>query len=278
MKKRVLTALMAVFMMGNVLAGCGFHTGENGLLPLVENEQYALRTGYNIYVVDGNGEKVSGFSLDKVLETLGDEIKDKYYFSFVTAFGNVAICQYAEYGADLIKYYAYNCNTGKVVNFYNTDKKPDNVEYYKGNIYMTFDDYELSFTIDEDLSVTENGPVMEDIFQILSDYVAVGFVNPTRLDASITRTLDETGYILVEPKGEVTDGIYYMVKADGSVTLLPQLKGEDINIAGYSREGIIYRTYKDWDFDGAYCLNVDTLEFSQLLWDKPKTSLGVAGG
>ena len=284
MKKRLFSALMAVLMIGNVLTGCGVHSDRGEGLAVMDDPvtdispQYTLKTDDYIYVIDENGEKLSGFNRYDALEAIGDEIEDQYYFSFVTAFGNIAICKYAKYGADIIKYYAYNCNTGKVVNFYNTEKSPNSVEYYKGNVYVTFDDTELSFTIDEDLAAVENGPVMEDIFEILGDYVTVGFVNPTRLDASITGTLDETGYILVEPKGEVTDGIYYMVKADGSVTLLPQFKGEDINIAGYSREGIIYRTYKDWDFDGAYCLNVDTLEFSKLPWDKPKTSLGAAGG
>ena len=274
MKKRFLTALVAASIIAATLAGCSLSDlGKEPAAP-----QYTLKTENYIYVVNENGEKVSGFNKDDIIKAIGDEIADSYYLHLETAFGNIAICSYDEYGADEVKLYAYNCETKDAVRFYSCENSPNTIDYYNGEVLVSFGDSEISFTIDEDLTYTENGPVMEDIFEILSDYVIENTRDHFDTNISVKKTLEETGYLLVNAKDGAPYSGYYMLKADGSLTPLPQIEGDDIRIADYSKEGIIYRTYKDWDFEKTCCLKLDTLQVTELPWEEQKISLGINNG
>jgi hypothetical protein len=290
MKKRFFTAVMAAFVIGNVLVGCSAEKDENNSSVLISQDsyldikpQYTLITDDYMYVVDENGDKVRGFFKADIIKAIGDEIKISYYLRLVTAFENIAICAYDEYGADEVKFYAYNCDTKEAVNFYNGKFYPSATDYYNDNVLIRYSDVEYSFTINEDLTYTENDPVNEDFFEILADYRMENPQDRSNKGISVARTLDETGYLLVSAKDEDPNGGdsnrgYFMLKSDGSVTALPQIKGERVTIADYDESGIIYETSKDWDFEKAYCLDTDTLEVKELPWEEQKTSLGINDG
>lgn len=276
MKKKNITAIGITLMILLLTAGCGSNkssaTEHGGSGEEVAGEKADVEeVGHldagdggtfdatTLFAINEKGEKVGEFHGEKIKEILGlDKDNEDDFVSMQTCSDKIVICYGRNSEIDEFKLYAVNEGLGKYIELNNIPDVYSSVDYYNGDFYFTSGNKELICSIDDSLECA----VKDANLGVVLDKVGNKTIYLPEFKVSITRTLDEVGYIIAY---DSVANRHVMVQKDGTVTELPQLDIVNCYLNCYDKTGIVYRdNYYDDSIAKLYCINLNTMEETEI--------------
>ncbi|MBP5281022.1 MAG: hypothetical protein J6Z22_00825, partial [Lachnospiraceae bacterium] len=234
---------------------------QGQVIPQEKRKESILQYGYGDYAffgIDQLGNKLYEYHWDDIK----DELKDQGYdFSNASVYalgdGYVFLNNYESGESSWVSHvYAVDTGTLEVVslmvpeeNYYFTA-----IDYYDGKVYITFygpegERKEYVYAREgKTFAFQGEQSEKESYFQALTDcsvYVSSAVIGDHYGGCSITRSMDENGYVLVNK-----DGSYYKVSKDGLLSKISALPESYVSIYAYDAKGVVF----EGSDEGAYTL------------------------
>lgn len=240
------------------------------------------------YALDGNGNLVAEYHWDEVSKKLKDAGQPDLTYASIYAAGDGMLFTYRyEVENDVWNYYAYAIDPEKnqVVKLLCADEGWwfDGMDYYDGKVYLTAvtDGYlrkEYVFAKDPNsFSFTQEAGKYDSVIKDMDGFYVTCYsanLGRTYGNCSLTRTLDEVGYVFGE-----SDGRYFLLKKDGYDQKINAELSRYLSVVGYDQKAILYFTEDENGLYGLYCLNPQTSETVAIYPDNDRnTYLGYADG
>ena len=143
-------------------------------------------------------------------------------------------------------------------------------DVYQGKVYVTAFAYdamrskELVFVKDPNgFTYQEEKNPNEALIESLNGYRPIPFSPSLNAQCSITRAMDEVGFVIAEK-----DYKYYsLITRDGKVIEVPELPQGPLRISAYDNKGIVYYANDESGLYGMYCLNLETRQSRPIVKD-----------
>lgn len=266
MKNKFLRSSIALLLISVMIVGCAGHGDvDQDIKPGTESSEAAVNSstieelseteveedidqtpthflnsedGNYSYVIDMSGNCLQTVDNRLVKKTLEDKYDDADLSNIRMVCGNLAFCGgYKHYDWDSYVFYVENMKTKEADIFLELEDDYFNMlDYYKGNIYIYYNEQEYIYTFHDDLSYEVKESGLSDFFEATKDLD----VKYKSGDICLSRQLDENGYVPAMDE----DKNLYTIKKDGTVTKL------DVDVSEYSYQdfdkyGIIFNQYDD---------------------------------
>lgn len=278
MKKKNIAAISITLLIILITAGCGSNKNsgtesaatEESVVEEAEVEEfYHLDANDTFFSINEKGEKVGEFHEEKIKEILGLDDKGDFV-NIITCSDKIAICicynsEVEEYGYGY-GLYAVNETLGKSIELEKVPHSYDNVDYYKGDFYFTYDDKELICSIEDSLEYVVKEADLGSIADKLENEIIC--IPYRHMNGSITRLLDEVGYVIVR---DFSGDGYAVMQKDGTVTELPQRGCKHYVLMCYDKNVVFFQKYFDSYYKsipiGYYYIKLDTMEENKLPYE-----------
>ena len=219
--------------------------------PVEAKEEAVLYNGYYSHVyygIDSNGNKVSEYRWDDIVEKLKSKGLD-YSAGYVSAVEDGLMVFYVY--DNLVDHWGYrvcvvDAKTADVKELWlsPTNCWLDNIDVYQGKVYVTISKEdnsreEIVFAKDENgFQFHEESSSYAQLIQKLTGYNLT--VRSTKQDSqygncSVTRALEENGFVI-----GYKDQKYYRFDADGSVSEIAGMPSDYYYLESYDRDGIVF--------------------------------------
>ena len=296
--KKFILAISAIMCMNIALSGCGekasFKSSSTASSDVATNEEskdqnaqeeelddsladfdypyffLGSEDGDYSYIVDEAGKCVKTIDRAEVFDILSSKFdvgEDKHSIDIEYSYGDIVFCSVYNSTTDWKKkdYYAVNTNTKDSVLFCEIDEGFCDIDYYKGNIYITGRDFEKKFEFSDSLEYSESDVDLKDFFEGTKDYAIQYSLIFEK--GSYTRVFDEIGFVPAF-NDEYKDEVLYAITKDGEVTKVPYEYQQSDLLFGYDKDGFIIYSYdEDHNFIKAELVDPKTGEAKEFCSD-----------
>lgn len=300
MKNKFLRSSIALLLISVMIVGCaGLRDDDQDIKPGTESSETADSSstkeelseteveedidqtpthflnsadGNYSYVIDMSGNCLQTVDNRLVKKTLEDKYDDADLSNIRIVCGNLAFYGgYKHDDWDSYVFYVENMKTKEADIFLELEDDYFNkLDYYKGNIYIYYNEQEYIYTFHDDLTYEVKESGLSDFFEATKDLD----VKYKSGDSCLSRQLDENGYVpaLDEDKN------LYTIKKDGTVTKL------DVDVSEYSYQdfdkyGIIFIQYDDdYNYVKTIIVDPETSATKEFVADEYFNVRGVTNG
>ncbi|SHN56183.1 Protein of unknown function [Butyrivibrio hungatei DSM 14810] len=287
--KKFILAISAIMCMNIALSGCGekaaFKSSSTASSDVASNEEskdqnaseedypyffLGSEDGDYSYIVDESGKCIKTIDRSEVYNILSNKFEvgeDKHSIDIEYSYGDIVFCSVCNSTNDWKKsdYYAVNTKTKNSVLFCEIDGGFCDIDYYKGNIYITGRDFEKKFEFSDNLEYSESDVDLKDFFEGAKDYAIQYSLIFEK--GSYTRIFDEIGFVPAF-NDEYKDEVLYAISKDGEVTKVPYDYQQSNALFGYDKDGFIIYSYdEDHNFIKAELVDPKTGEAKEFCSD-----------
>lgn len=253
--------------------------GESQSPEDLGDESMILYQGYYsdvYYGLDSRGNKVSEYRWEEARERLGLKEEDSYFVT--VADGMFFYYLYVKEGNGWrYEIYAADAKTMATAKLMTTEAGwwVNSIDGYDGKVYVTllssdnvrkeyvFAKEEQGFSFREEANPHDEAIKAMDGYGMTLRSASVGYQYG---NCSITRVLEENGYVLGQKDG------YYKIAKDGSISAITGIPVKSAYEEFYDQNGIVYDAWENED-DTIYYMNLATGEVKQVA--RVKDSLDV---
>ncbi|WP_242839120.1 hypothetical protein [Butyrivibrio sp. MC2021] len=244
------------------------------LLPHEDSEEY-------LYVVDENGEYVGKYSyqeMDDIAEENGHPIP--WYSNILAESEGIFFYKDSEYldpddHGDVVEHiWAIDMNTKEFTEVTSLERRYDlkNFEIYDGNIYITsslgsLDDYHYAEDIfslrADDFSFTESEASIGEVLEALENCRLIankGWMYGENGTYSISRALDEYGFVVAFKAIDDWNSQILKIKSDGSTQVLADIDEPQLMFAGFDSKYALFHEYPTILDQYYKCIDLETGE------------------
>lgn len=244
------------------------------LLPHEDSEEY-------LYVVDENGEYVGKYSyqeMDDIAEENGHPIP--WYSNILAESEGIFFYKDSAYldpddHGDVVEHiWAIDMNTKEFTEVTSLERRYDlkNFEIYDGNIYITsslgsLDDYHYAEDIfslrADDFSFTESEASIGEVLEALENCRLIanrGWMYGENGTYSISRALDEYGFVVAFKAIDDWNSQILKIKSDGSTQVLADIDEPQLMFAGFDSKYALFHEYPTILDQYYKCIDLETGE------------------